>query len=343
MIEASFAVPGDLSSKTGGYAYARRLLRGAPAQGLTLGHVALPDGYPFPDARMLGQTEELLRAAGSGPILIDGLCLGALPREMIKALGAPVVALCHHPLAMEAGLSEAMQAHLRRSERAALACARHVITTSNATANILEQDYGVPAPRLTVAPPGTDPAPRAVGSGGATCRILSVGSLTRRKRHDRLIRALAECRDLDWTLRIVGPERDVSVSDDLRAMIRSLGLEDRITLTGALSLPALTAAYQGADLFALASEFEGFGMVFTEAMSHGLPVIGVQSAAVAEATANAACLVEPDELTRTLRQVIGGVEMRRAMADRCWTAAQTLLRWPNTVAIVAGVLKKVQA
>lgn len=339
MIRAAFAVPGALETPTGGYAYARRLLREAPAQGLELNHVALPGGFPLPSAEDLGTTAQTLaNLAPDQPLLVDGLAYGALPRALIEEIAAPIVALCHHPLAFESGLTEGLAGHLRRSERIALDLARHIITTSHATAGILEQHYDVPAERITVAPPGTDPAPRGQGSGSIRCQILAVGSLTRRKGHDRLISALAGLADLNWTLRIAGPENDAEVAANLRQQIVDAGLGDRIELTGALSLPALTAAYQSADLFVLASEYEGFGMAFAEAMSHGLPVLGLTSDAVEEATAGTARLVPAADLRDALEDLIGSEGQRRALADRCWTAAQTLLRWPQTAGIIARVL-----
>ncbi|MEO1491100.1 MAG: glycosyltransferase family 4 protein [Pseudomonadota bacterium] len=340
MTRAAFAVPGALETPTGGYAYARRLLREAPGQGLDLGHVALPGSFPVPTPTHLGETEQILADLPAGqPLLIDGLAFGALPEALVGQITAPIVALCHHPLALEAGLSIDMARHLRRTETAALAMAARVITTSHATAGILSTDYGVAAERITVAPPGTDPAPRGPGSGKGRCQILAVGSLTRRKGHDRLIAALADLGALDWSLRIVGPESDPSVAAALRAQIKDAGLEDRIELAGALSLPALTAAYQSADLFVLASEYEGFGMAFAEAMSHGLPVLGLRSEAVEEATADAAQLVRADALPDALGALIRSPDQRTALADRCWTAAQTLLRWPQTAGIIARVLR----
>lgn len=340
-MRAAFAIPGDLGSPTGGYGYARRLIRDGATRGLELHPVHLPDGFPLPSADDLAQTEARLAALPPDePVLIDGLAFGALPMGLIMSILPPVVALCHHPLAMEEGLAPELARHLRRSETHALAAARQIITTSHATAQILTDSYSVPGEKITVAPPGTDPAPRGPGSGNTTCRILAVGSLTPRKGHHRLIEALALHRDLDWHLRIVGPARDVATRTALECQITEAGLSDRIELAGALSIGAITAAYQQADLFALASGFEGFGMAFVEAMSHGLPVIGLESAAVAEATAGAACLVREGELATTLGRFIANPAARAELSDRCWTAAQTFVRWPQTATIVADALAR---
>ena len=343
-MRASFAIPGDLSSPTGGYGYARRLLREASSLDLHLQPVALPGGFPTPTAAQLGQTEEILAALPPGePVLIDGLAYGAFPKGLIAAIPGPVVALCHHPLALETGIEPALAAHLMRSERRALSMAAHVLTTSHATAAIVAKDYGVPGEQITVAPPGTDPAPRATGSQDKTCRLLSVGSITARKGHVRLIAALAQMPPGEWTLRIAGPMPDPVERAALQAAIAEAEFGDRVELTGPLSLPRLTAAYQASDLFVLASEYEGFGMAFVEAMSHGLPTVGLTSPAVEEATAGAACLVGTQDLSETLRLLISDRGTRQALADRCWTAAQTFMRWPQTSRIVADVIRKVAA
>ena len=74
-------------------------------------------------------------------------------------------------------------------ERAALAKTRGIIVTSHATAVELGANYAVPMEKITVAVPGMDPAPLAVG-GNDPPVILSVGTLTPRKGHDVLIAAL---------------------------------------------------------------------------------------------------------------------------------------------------------
>lgn len=340
-MKAYFAVPGDLSTPSGGYGYARRLLRGAKDAGLDLAHVALPAGFPDPGAADQQETRRrLAEMPDTAPILLDALALAGWPgiEDLLERPG-PLVLLCHHPLAMETGLSPERAAELERIEREALDRADAVVTTSHATADILRTRFGVPDAKLTVAPPGTDAAPRAPGAGGRGCAIVAVGSITPRKGHRRQVAALAGIQDADWTLRIVGPMPDPAEQAELQALIDRHDLGGRITLTGPLSMTAVQAAYQTADLFVLASEYEGFGMAFTEAMANGLPVLGLECAAVAEATRGAARLVSPEAFPAALEDLIRRPASRVALAERCWRAASDLPRWPDTVQTIAGVLR----
>ena len=341
-MQVRFAIPGDLATPTGGYGYARRLLRELPARGVDIRHVALPGGFPFPGTADLDEAARVLSGLPDGePVLIDGLAGGALPPNAIRAIKAPVVMLCHHPLGMESGLTDAESRQLLNSERDALAVCDHVITTSKATATILQRDFGLSAGSMTVALPGTEPAPRAPADG--PCRILSVGSLSRRKRHHLLIETLAQFRDQEWTLRIAGPPVDKAVHDELVAQIETLGLRDRVRLLGALTSDEIAAAYQSSDLFVLASEYEGFGMAFTEAMSHGLPTVGTRCTAVEEATAGGAVMTDDAQLVEALGSLIRDAQVRKQWADRAWQAAQGFLRWDQTAGIVADVLRRTVA
>ncbi len=116
MIRATFAVPGDLGAPTGGYVYARRLLAEAGGAGVELAHLALPGGFPDPSRGELAEAGRRLGALPAGrPVLIDGLALGVLPAQMLRALPGPVIALCHHPLALETGTAPAASASNRRA------------------------------------------------------------------------------------------------------------------------------------------------------------------------------------------------------------------------------------
>ena len=138
------------------------------------------------------------------PIVVDGLALGALPEAAEKiARRAPLVALVHHPLALEAGLSPADARNLFESECKALAAARSVIVTSRATAQRLNADYGVPPERITVATPGTDRGVPAKRQPRWQFASLFGRAVVPRKGFDVLIAALASIR-LPWRLTIAG-------------------------------------------------------------------------------------------------------------------------------------------
>ena len=132
---------------------------------------------------------------------------------------------------------------LRSSERAALSSVQGVVVTSAATARLVAADYGVPAERIAVARPGSDPAPLAQGSRDGVVRLLSVGAVVPRKGFDVLIAALATLTDLPWQLSIAGDRtRDRDAAARLDADIASHALEDRVAVLGAVSSQHLATA-----------------------------------------------------------------------------------------------------
>lgn len=340
-MRAAFAVPGPIDTPTGGYAYARALLAAAPAAGLTLDLVSLPAGFPRPDAAELDAAARLL-AAVKGPVLIDGLALGAMPPDLLRTAPGPVVALCHHPLWRESGLSAAEAARLRDSEAAALALAAAVIVPSPATLRDVA-DLGVPPGRITVAPPGIEPAPPAPRRGAPPV-ILSLGSLTPRKGHDLLIAALARITGPDWRCVIAGPDdRDPAWATRLRRLAEPLGA--RITIRGAVDAAGRDALYAGADIFCLPSRHEGYGMVLAEAMMRGLPLVAARAGAVPWLVPAAAGLVVPPEDPDALADALGTLISDRARADAMAAAGRAhalgLPGWVETARRVAAVLRRV--
>ena len=277
MKRVAFAVPGDLATLSGGYGYDRRIIAELRALGWDVDALSLGDGFPRPSAEQRGTALSQLKALPANvPVIVDGLALGALPDEaqMIGRRSA-LVALVHHPLALETGLLPAHANALFESEREALAAARTVIVTSPSTAHRLSKDYDVPLNSIIVAPPGTDRGAPAVGSTDGTVRLLSVGAVVPRKGFDILIAALAPIADLYWRLTIVGDlARDRAMAAKLMADIARNKLGGRVDLLGAMPHERLAPLYISADIFVLASHFEGYGMAYAEAMAHGLPIIG---------------------------------------------------------------------
>lgn len=338
MVALAFAVPGSLDQPTGGYAYDRRVVDELRQLGCAVDVIDLGDGFPNLSREAAAAALARLRRVPAGqPIIIDGLALGVLP-EVAAALRAThrVVALVHHPLALETGLTAERAAALRASERAALAAVRHVIVTSPATGRLVVADYGVVPSVLSVVRPGVDPvalAPRAVaGRTGATVNLLAVGSVVRRKGYDVLVAALARLTDLDWQLVIAGDcTRDRETAGDLATQIVQLRLGRRITMTGAAGDAALERLYGAADLFVLPSRFEGYGMAYAEAIAHGVPVIGTRAGAISETIPEGTgVLVAPDDvagLADALRTLIADDAKRARYADAARRAAPHLPTW----------------
>ena len=341
-------MPGDLATPTGGYVYARQMLALLPQPDLTVRHISLPASFPHPTDTDLAESDRLLRAIPDSVVLLmDGLALGAMPSDLVKGLGRTIVALVHHPLALETGLSPERQAELFESERAVLAEARWVIATSATMARILASDYDVPGNRITIAEPGIEPAPRAIGTG-SPAELLAVGAVSPRKGYDVLVAALGDLKELDWHLTLAGAlDRAPDALATLRLNIAEAGLGGRMTLTGAVADAELARLYHEADVFVSASLFEGHGMVLTEAMARGLPLVASTGGAALETMPDGVGLKVPPgdvgALREALRAMISDPALRWACADKSWAVGQALPRWSDTAAHVAGVLKAVAA
>jgi glycosyltransferase involved in cell wall biosynthesis len=144
----------------------------------------------------------------------------------------------------------------------------------------LREWYGLR--RIHVCEPGADPAPVARGSDAGA--LLCVAAVHRGKGHDVLLDALAEVDDLAWTLTCVGSlEIDPIHVARLQQRVYARRWEDRVRFVGPLGGAELEAAYDAADLVVLASRAEAYGMVLTEALAHGIPVVSTRVGGVAEA------------------------------------------------------------
>ena len=370
MTTVVFAIPGDIDLPTGGYTYDRRVLALLPQFGIDAQHLWLPDSYPAPTQADLEWTANAFaKLSRKAVLMVDGLAYGAMPPDAIQPAPCPIVALVHHPLCLETGLSEARQAELRTSEVLALSLARHIVATSRATAQILVDEFGVPAERITVAEPGTDRAPRAIvrivpaldgaprsretsllseprATSPATVQMLAVGSIVPRKAYDVLVRALSMLRDVpNWQLTIAGAtDRSPDTTEALHSQIMYLGLKNSVRLVGPQSESALAKLYASADVFVMSSLYEGYGMVLAEAMTRGLPIVCTTGGAAANTVPDGAGIKVPpgDEtaLTQAIDRVLRDAALRQRLADGSWAAGQALPRWEDTTAAIATVIKE---
>ena len=342
-----FVIPGDLSLPTGGYAYDRRVLALAGEAQLDLRYLKIPGSYPSPKVEDLqGTAQTIAQTADHSVLLIDGLALGAMPPDLVRAFNRRVVALVHHPLGLESGLPAQRAAELLANEKAVLALCEAVIVTSHDTARILADEFSVPRDKISVAEPGNERCLRAQGSGNAAPTIVAVGAISQRKGYDVLIDALGALKNFRWQLIIAGAtDRNQDIYRALCKRVGERNLGGHVTFAGSLSDAALAQLYHVTDIFVMASHYEGYGMALTEALARGLPIVTTLSGAAAVQAPDEAALKvpvnDPEALKIALARVMGDRDLRQRMGDAAWAAAQHLPCWSDTVATIAKTLHRV--
>ncbi|MEE8439223.1 MAG: glycosyltransferase family 4 protein [Micropepsaceae bacterium] len=345
----TFVVPGSLATRTGGYAYDRKIIENLRESGWTVEPVELGSGFPNPDQKTLANTEKSFSAIPDGAlVIVDGLAFGVLPEIAAREhLRLKLVALVHHPLADETGLGDEQRAELRRSEVHALGFAHHVVVTSNFTRRRLVE-YGVEEKKISVVEPGIDPAPLGKGrdrSGpGAPMQMLCPASYIPRKGHVDLLRALSELKELPWQLICAGNTKlDTGLYAEICALREAAGLNQRVELRDEVNEGELDRLYSAADLIVLASHYEGFGMVVTEAVARGLPVITTTGGALAETLPSGAGLASPPGDINALKENLHRVLTDEAAYARLFEAArkarEALPTWDEASRAFAQALK----
>ena len=339
---AAFAIPGDITTPTGGYIYERRLLEELRAQGRDVLHLQIGASFPDPTPADMADLVAQLTALDPGrPVILDGFLSATIDTSALARLEVLTVAMVHHPLALESGLDDARRDFLYRIERDNLALVSHVLVPSPHTAAILTDRYDVAPERITIARPGTDRFARSPAPTDPPL-ILSVGIQHPRKGHDILLRALARLRSLDWTAVIVGAPYDTDHAAHLAHLRDTLGLSDRVRLTGRVSQEDLAGLYSAASVFALATRYEGYGLVFDEALAAGLPIVSCTTGAVPDTVPKAAGrLVPPDDaeaFAAALREVLTDPWLLKHLAEAAAEAGSRLPTWSDTARVAGRVL-----
>ncbi len=341
-----FVVPGDLNSRTGGYIYDKRIIEGLRNFGQVVEVVTLGGSFPFLSTMEKKNAELVFEKLPNEAVCVaDGLAFGSLP-EMAERHGDRLVfiALVHHPLSMETGLSETDKQRFLDGERRALRMAQGVITTSAHTADNM-QHYGVAKERLSVCMPGVDVASQAIGSQDESVNLLCVATLTPRKGHDILINSLAMLRNIPWQLTCVGSmDRNPLTTKIIRELIHELDLENRVFLTGECDEADLSDHYHRSDLFVLASHYEGYGMALTEALVRGIPVITTSAGAIQDTVPQkAGILVPPNDqaaFTFALSSYFENSAMRRSLVAGAQASRKSFPTWDEAAATFFSALRK---
>jgi glycosyltransferase involved in cell wall biosynthesis len=329
---------GNTDRKTGGYLYNARLTSGLRKR-----------GYEVEEIVACGASSEEQRGGAQRlgstfyPYAYDAIVVDALARIAVCPhldswrASRPVVALIHElPSVAEGECERDYEEPLLRSDKL-------VVVSGHGREVLL--DRGVEAGRIHVVEPGFDGIP----TDDETCveragplRVLCVAQWIPRKEILTLVEAWTLNERPGAVLQLVGEtDADHEYQTRVRTAIDAAP-SGSIVVSGRVDDAALAWAYASADVFVLASRYEGYGIVYAEALAHGLPVIACSVGPIPELVGReAAILIQPDHkegLSAALDLLLGDAALRARMSRAAHRRVASLPRWDDTVAAFEAVL-----
>ncbi len=350
-------VYGDLDQVSGGYLYDRKLVEHLEARGDTVRVFRQPE-RPYPG----GLVDNLnfafwrrLASANLDVLLQDELNHASLAlgnRWLRGQLDAPIVAIVHHLRAREQQ-SRPARALCRLLERLYLRTTDAHIFNSHPTKQSVEALAGR-RPSVVAPPSGRRFGPpvshatvdeRAQADG--PLRLLFVGNLIPRKRLHLLLDGLAEVPPHQWRLDVVGnPTAAPGYTAALWRRIQRLDAPSRVALRGQLPDDALQRLLRRSHALAVPSSHEGYGIVYVEAMGHGLPVLASPHGGVRDLVTDGETgrfVDAPAEIARAVRRWHRDRD-RLAVLGRAATEAYCATpTWSETGARIASFLDRLAA
>lgn len=328
----------DPQRPSGGNRYDRNVCDHLAGAGWRVHEHAIPDAWP-----RLGRTgsDALARVVAHIPdgavVLVDGLIAGASARVLVPAARrVSLVVLVHAPPGEVA------------CEPDVLAAARAVIATSGSVRDEVLRTYPLRPGAVQVAEPGVDPCALATGTPSGT-ELLCVAAVAPHKGHDVLLAALAQLARQRWRCRCVGTlDRDPRFVAELCRQAHGAGVADRVQFPGPLTGPDLEAAFGSADVLIHPARVEGYGMVVTEALAHGLPVITTTTGGLPDALGvtphgvRPGLLVPPGDapaLAHAIATWLTDHDLRRRLRRAACTRRDGLPSWSTTTQQIEHVLR----
>jgi glycosyltransferase involved in cell wall biosynthesis len=331
---------GDTGAQTGGHLYQRRLAEAAPALGTTIELVGLPDGGLPVQRAAARELASRLRAVDA--VIVDSIVAAAVAGRR-HTWRAPGIALVHQrpggPWGGELRTPLDLRAYREMDA---------VIATGGATAERLRAE-GLGDVRVVV--PGTDQAtpvshPPDLRAGRQSA-VLCVANWLPGKQIAELVDAYDHLPASAATLHLVGDRTvDRRYAKRVERLLDRPSLRRRVVVHGVVPHGDLPPLRAGADVFALASIEESFGMAWAEAMAAGLPVVGWSAASLPDLVNDGAeGLLVPVGSRRGLTDALATLayhpELRRRLGDAARARAATFPTWRDTTRAVLEVVRDV--
>jgi glycosyltransferase involved in cell wall biosynthesis len=339
---------GSLDTLSGGYLYDRKVVEYLRGQGDTVTVVSLPwRNYAAHLSDNLSRAlYRRLKAAPFDALLQDELnhpSLFWLNGRLRRDAPYPILAIVHHLRSSEPR-SPLMNRLYRAVERRYLRSVDGYIFNSQTTRGVVEGLVGADKPSV-VAYPAADhldfiESARREDSDGPL-RLVFVANLIPRKGLHTLLDALSRLEPGSWRLTVIGSQKaDPAYSRAIRHQIGRLGLGEWVTLAGTLPPEEVAGHLAASDALAVPSAYEGFGIVYLEAMGHGLPSLACTTGAAREIIADGETgfLVGPGDVAgladairllaadRTRLAAMGQAARRRFEAHPTWADGGRTIR-----------------
>jgi len=281
-VRLGLLVYGNLETRSGGCLYDRKLVEYLRKQGDTVEVVSIPPkNYP---CNLAGNFSPVLRRRLADLdvdiLLQDELIhpsLVFINRRSRSKTNYPLVSIVHHLRSSEEH-HPALLWFYRRIETSYLRTIDAFIFNSQTTRYEVERLVGNKAPAVVATPAGDrfdsgleEAYIAARAEQGGPLRLLFLGNLIRRKGLHTLLAALSEIKNEDWLLRIAGcRDVDTVYAREMEGLVQSRGLSSRVIFLGETPDSNIVSLLQNSHVLVMPSFYEGFGIVYLEAMAYGV-------------------------------------------------------------------------
>jgi glycosyltransferase involved in cell wall biosynthesis len=349
-MRVGLALYGSLEDRSGGFRYDRQLVAGLRDVGDAVDVVELPwRAYPRGLLDNLSPRFRDRLRIDVDVLVQDELAHPSLFRTN-RHLSQPIVAIVHHLRASE---SRRLSPLYRAIERRYLETVDGVICNSTATRDAVT-DLGVDPEATVVAPPAGDRFDPEIDAEtiedrarAAPLRVVFVGNITPRKGLATLVEGLARA-ESPVELTVVGRPIDETHLATIQRRVRDAGLEERVEVVGELSDAALADLLRSSHVLAVPSRHEGFGIVYLEGLSFGLPAIASRAGGAGDVVTDGetGVLVAPGDsaaIARALTRFADDPERLASMGRAARRRYECHPDWSETTARVRGFLEEVTA